>query len=296
MPPHSEPNPDPSRPRPPVRLSTTPPGGHPDPADAPFALERLASLSHDLTNLLDGSLRCLSIARRSLDGVELDEPIQRARRQVETVYGALQRMADLIEAAMRGSASVVGSPNLSPRAAVMLPEAIAHAAEVCTPEASEHAIAISAALAPELALYPAGPIYSVILNGIRNAVEAIVRAREHPRSGHANGAGGRIEVRAGVRAAGVGPHPDTPMIVIEIADDGAGLPSRSAAQRAFEVGVSTKPGGLGIGLALSREVMRELAGTIELVRADRPANAKRPGAVLRITYPAPRPLPRSSAA
>jgi hypothetical protein len=98
-----------------LRPAARPTGGNPDPADAPFALERMSRLGHDLNNLLDGSMRCLSLARRALCGdASGDTQIDDARRRVEVAYTALERMADLVHAAMKGSASVVGSPNLSP--------------------------------------------------------------------------------------------------------------------------------------------------------------------------------------
>ena len=37
-----------------------------DPTDASFAAARLTALTHDLANLLDGSMRCLGLAERTL--------------------------------------------------------------------------------------------------------------------------------------------------------------------------------------------------------------------------------------
>src|SRR3954467_1961799 len=85
------------------------PGERPDAADAPFALARLRILTHELNNLLDGSLRSLALARRSLALLPAhNAQTDSVSRYFETVFGALERMADIVNAAMRGTASVVG--------------------------------------------------------------------------------------------------------------------------------------------------------------------------------------------
>ncbi len=259
----------------------------PDPADGPFVVERMTALTHDLANLLDGSLRCLSFARKALgrgvagvDGGKLDS----TRRQLDTVYGAMERMSDLVQAAMRGSSSVLSSAALSPRRPISLQEAVGHAMEVVSFEAAERGVSLELSVADDVSAQPAGAVYTVILNGLRNAIESISRAcagAPEPR--------GLVEVRArsGARAGPRG-APER-LIVIEILDDGTGFGSRADGDHAFEFGVTTKPGGLGVGLALAREVIRELSGTIELLPRQDVSSATRPGALLRITFPFPKP-------
>jgi signal transduction histidine kinase len=263
-----------------IRVSTRPPGDEPEAADSPYAVERLTALSHDLGNLLDGSLRWVVIARRSLETAKSDtEQLGTVSKQLETVQGALERMADLITAAMKASASVVGSPTLSH--GITLREAIEHAAQVILPQADERSIGVRVSIDDALNDMPAGPMYSVILNGLRNAIESVMEAQDvqHIRTG------GEIELCASLT------HPmDTrgrrhTLVAIEIKDDGRGLTNGEAAGKAFELGYSSKPGGFGLGLALCREVMREMGGVIELSRrSDKPASG-RAGAVLRISFP-----------
>lgn len=263
-----------------IRVSTRPKGDEPDAADSPYAVERLAALAHDLGNLLDGSLRWVVIARRSLETAKSDaDQLGAVAKQLETVQAALERMADLISATMKASASVVGSPTLSH--GITLREAIEHAALVIMPLADERGIHVQVAISEDLDGMPAGPMYSVVLNGLRNAIESVIEAQDvqHVRSG------GVIEVSAGLA------HPmDTrgrrhTLVAIEIKDDGRGLTNGEAAGKAFELGYSSKPGGFGLGLALCREVVREMGGVIELSRrSDRPASG-RAGAVLRINFP-----------
>lgn len=260
-------------------------GDHPDAVDGPFVIERLTALTHDLGNLLDGSMRCLGLARRALtrrvggvEGADADESL----RQLDTVYGALERMADLVQAAMRGSASVVSSATLSPRRPISLHEAVLHAARVIAPEAVELRTKLDVTFADELDPVLAGPVYAVILNGLRNALESIERVPEAMRRD-----GGRIEVRAWVRVSPAATPTPQRYVVIEVLDDGVGVRGLAGGAKAFDLGVTSKPGGLGVGLALARDVVRELAGTIELRPRPDIADTVRPGAVLRITYPWP---------
>lgn len=258
----------------PLRKAKGPAGDPPDAADAAFAVERLSSLSHDLVNLLDGSMRCLGLALRSLDDGSVaarSEQIDSARRQIGTVYGALERMCDLVHTAMSGASLGVGvAPRTRP---VSLSSAILHAAEVVTPAAEERGITI-ATDAGGLEEVPAGPVYPVILNGLTNAIEAVSRT----------GRRGRIEVTARIDAAGDGAPP---MVRIEVRDNGIGLPEWPGAGELFEHGVTTKPGGAGIGLAVARDIARDLGGTIELAPRQATKRGEKPGAVLRISYPLP---------
>ena len=272
-----------------LRAATRPAGGNPDPVDAPFALEQLSRLGHDLNNLLDGSMRCLSLARRALCRDESSEKqIDDARRRIEVAYTALERMADLVHAAMKGSSSVVGSPNLSPTRPITLEDAISHAAEVVGPEADERGIEIEISIAPEVASAPAGPVYSVILHGLRNSIESIARACSAPGAD----AIGAITVTASLKPVSASDDPGIDLILIEVIDDGRGFVAPGDPNQAFDLGFTTKPGSLGIGLALSREVIREIGGMIELAHPEAHRSRPRPGAILRVAYPVPRDKPR----
>jgi two-component system C4-dicarboxylate transport sensor histidine kinase DctB len=175
---------------------------------------------------------------------------------------------------------VVASPALSPTHPVTLGEAVQHAADVLTPEAQDNRITIRVSVEEPVGSAPIGPMYPVILNGLRNAVEAIVRLSPQGEPCP----GGRIDVRASSRTGG-----GERFITLEILDDGAGIGSPREGDRMMEFGVTSKPEGLGLGLAIAHEVVREAGGAIELRRRTDLGDARRPGAVLRVVYPWPRP-------
>jgi signal transduction histidine kinase len=97
-------------------------------------------------------------------------------------------------------------------------------------------------------------------NVIKNAVDALA------------GRGGRILI--------VAQHTGSPdQVVIHIADDGPGIPP-DIRDRIFDPGVSTKSGGWGVGLSLTRRIVEHLHGGRVTVRARRSR-----GTVFDVTLP-----------
>jgi len=108
-------------------------------------------------------------------------------------------------------------------------------------------------------------LFRVLMNLVRNAVQALADAPQ--------GVGGHLpgEVRLSAWRDGAA-------TVIEVADDGPGVPAR-AREHLFEpFRASMRPGGTGLGLPIARELVRAHGGDIELVDSDR-------GAVFRLAIP-----------
>lgn len=245
-------------------------GSPPDPVDAAYVASRLTALTHELANLLDGSLRVINLARRSAGGEGTDA----VARHIDTVHAAMVQMADLVRNSMSGLAPV--GPEVMKHAlgaGGSLGAAISHAIAVMAPIAEERGIELVNESSADVTDSPAGPMYGVLINAIRNSLESIARTGQPH---------GRILVRAWLEAGRTGRS-----VGIEVCDDGAGPPPIAGAggrlsRSVFDPGVTTKPGSAGIGLALCKEVVDHLGGTIELSpRGDSV------GAVLRIRYPAP---------
>jgi signal transduction histidine kinase len=280
-----------------------PAGITPDPVDAAFVATRLTTLVHELSTLIDGSMRVIGLARRSVVALEgnatLNEQRSKTRppaicpekleRQLETVDAAMRQMAELVRSSMIGMAEGgIAGVRMGFGGSSSLSEAVRHAAEVMAPFAEECCVRLDTQIAPELSEIAAGPIYAVIINGVRNAVESIQRIGDRY-------TGGCVVVRAWMEAGKSGR-----CVMITIEDDGEGLvrgggrragQERSGASRAdgsvFRLGFSTKPGGSGIGLSLCRDVVEQLGGTIELLARARDPHSGRGGAVLSICYPVP---------
>jgi signal transduction histidine kinase len=101
----------------------------------------------------------------------------------------------------------------------------------------------------------------VLLNLVRNALEAASPL-----------AGAPQDVLVQARRAG----PDD--LVIRVIDEGAGV-EPEAVERVFEPFYTTKPGGLGLGLAISRSIVEAHGGSLRLE-----PNADR-GATFSLTLP-----------
>lgn len=237
------------------------------------AAERLTALTHELRNLLDGSLRWVSIVARDLprsgdSGLTAD--LERTRRQLETIRLALVQMNDLVQTSMKSGLSL-GSPVFASTERVSLAEALDHAVDVVRPRAASLGIDVSLEIDDRAGPRAAGAMYAVMLNALHNAIDSIER-RLAGRPGS-----GRVAARLGWTERG-----GVCRGVLEIADDGIGPPELVDPSGVFDPGFTTKDGGSGIGLALSRQIVLELGGRIELL--PRPEGR---GALLRVVFPVP---------
>ncbi len=246
-----------------------PAGGKPEPGETPWSIEKVAVLTHELANLLDASIRRIGLARRSMpdkSGEQADEQTgPDAQRHLDVAQLALDRMAELVHAAMSTAGSSIGSVVAAPGRSVKLGEAVGHAVQVLMPMADEHGVKIEVDIEERAQGLLAGPLYVVVLNGLQNAIESIAL----------QSTGGNITIQ--IRRL------DDGNIRLSITDDGPGLVGLGGveeAEKLFEFGCSTKPDGTGLGLATCRDVIQSLGGTISLTQ-----RSDRSGAVLRVQCP-----------
>lgn len=260
-----------------------------DPAASPESLGEAAVLIHELANLVDGSLRCLSLAKRTLcvsTAWSADPQADRVQRQLDAASVALEQMSGLVHGALQGSGLSIGSPLLAATRPVTLSDAIEHAAEVMRPAANELGATIFTTVTEPAGSTAAGTLYLAILNAVKNSVEAIARTAT-PEQIAVSGAGGSIHIQARTEEFDVRTCTRRRMLAVEVTDDGQGPPMGADLARVFDQGFSRKSGGLGIGLALSKAIVEQAGGTIALLRRREARDPLRPGALLRIVVPAP---------
>lgn len=249
---------------------------HAPPHDAGVAgVERMASVVHEIRNLVDGSLRCVRLAKHTLEVESTGQ--QSALKQLETATTALERMAGLVHAAMQGPSLSIGSVMVAGAEPVSLREAMAHTFDVLKPLADLNRAEMHVQFGPGLAEMPAGALYTVLINGVRNAIESI---------GRRDARGGRVDVTVmPVESAPWWSVHRRDWIEIRVTDDGVGFESLEEAEYSFMRGVTSKRNGAGIGLALAREIVQEMGGRIELLPRAVSAETGRGGAVLKVIAP-----------
>lgn len=227
--------------------------------------ELMTTITHELRSLLDGSRRRLGLAAQTLRA-DAPHTIPDTQRQLADVLAALDRMSGLLRDAMQVTPGVIGSPALGCYEAVSLGEAARHAMSVVEPVASLDGIALELDIDPRSASTPVGPLYPAILNGLRNAIEAIGQLRAHPAD---PAPGGRVRLAARMLDDGT--------LALAVQDDGPGPPAGDC----FAHGFTTKLHGTGLGLPIVRSIVERLpAGSCALRRGS--VTGPRPGCMLEL--------------
>jgi len=213
---------------------------------------RLAALGTAVTKINHDLRSILATARLVSDGLA-DSAAPEVRRVAPRLLDAIDRAVALCTRTLDFSRE--GAPPFAPSEFALLPliEEIAPALAV-----SEHELAIELSVAPGLSVRAdRDQLYRVLLNLARNAIEA------------------------GARHLRFAASFDAGAVVVEIADDGHGLPPRAQENLFRPFFGSARPGGSGLGLAIARELMRAQGGDLVLVATTGG------GTVFRLTLPPP---------
>jgi len=241
-------------------------------SDAREALT-VSQFTHELNNLLDGSLRCVTMALRELNTASKNDMSVVGNdsdlvKRLQTADHSMQLMAQVIE--RFANSSDAANPDADTAIAHVvhsegrLLDALTHAINVYGPTIEQKNIELVTRLDPLLSDVHAGPLYTVLANAINNALQAIERS-DHP-GPH------RITLRLVVDATG---H-----ALLEVLDTGEGFcPSLFDQKKQFRFGCTTRPEGHGVGLGVCRQIAHDLGGHLSL------ENTSPRGAALRLRYP-----------
>jgi len=211
---------------------------------------RLAAMvAHEINNALDSAIRYVSLSRRM--GAGSCDP--KVDQYLAEAHKGLMRIATIVRELLDFSRSASGTVDPMP-----LKDTLTEAARSLAPVAAGAGVAVSIDCAADLPPLRSPTLYHVVLNLIKNAIEAMP-------------GGGRIEVRA--RSL-----PDA--VVLSVADTGPGI-SPDVRAHLFEPFFSVKATGqgTGLGLVICKDLIEKQGGSI--TAANRPEG----GAEFTVTIP-----------
>lgn len=212
-----------------------------------FAALSVEQLAHELNSLLDGATRSVRLILSRIASDEVVDPIELHGR-LERVQDAMRRMSAVLEGAM-GQHGRGGPP-----VARTVGEVLREVSEALEPLAEIDGVTMQMRIADEARDLPAGPLAVVLLNGLKNAIEA---AAESP---------------VGVRLVELDALREGDEIIIRIVDSGRGFDGPPRA------GQSGKSRGHGIGLPLSQQLIERAGGRLRLAN-------ERTGALFEVALP-----------
>jgi signal transduction histidine kinase len=205
--------------------------------------DRQAMLGAVATGLAHEIRNPLSTMRMHLQLLEEEwrEPItEREHRSHKRVEGLL-REVDRLERILNGFLAFAMEHRLDRRDVAVEPF-FREIADFIAPRCEAAGIALDTRISRGLPVLRADPdlLRQAVLNLLLNAIEATER-------------GGRIRLEVA---------PERDGLCIEVADTGRGI-EPEVAQRMWNLYFSTKPGGTGIGLPMTRKIVEEHGGRIE---------------------------------
>jgi len=219
--------------------------------------EMSAALAHEMTQPL-GSIENYALAARRRMTDEAPD-LQRVRELLDKVIGQTARAGDVVTR-MRG---MVQRHELEPKE-IDVARTVKDCVEMVKMDCELHGIGIEVKRTAALPTVVADEIHvqQVILNLLRNAMDAVQTLPPD--------AAKAIAIEVGLHGEGG--------VFVDVADRGPGI-SSSNLERVFESFYSTKPKGLGIGLAICRRLIEAHGGTLHA--AHNPGG----GALFRMTLP-----------
>jgi two-component system sensor kinase FixL len=200
--------------------------------------EMAATLAHEVHQPLQAIINfakgCVErVLRQTAEPPDLREPLERIAYEAIRAGEIVRRMREFLR---------TRQPQ---REWVNLADLLVEAVRLAEPEAMRQGVAIDFDLDPDLPKRRVDPvqIQQVVLNLVRNSIDALAAAPADARTIV-------VAVRSGAEA-----------VRLSVRDSGPGF-SREIAERMFSPMFTTKPYGLGMGLAISRAIVEGHGGSI----------------------------------
>lgn len=194
-----------------------------------------AGLAHEIRNPLNGALLHVTFLERAL---ARRDALENEREAVRAVGDEIRRLSALVRDFL-----VFARPSPPSLRPTNLNELCARTLAIFEADAKAAGVTMARDFAPDdpVVNVDGDKLQQVLLNLLRNAAEAV-----GPQKGHVT-----LRTRRRPRHA-----------LIEIEDDGPGLPSPEAP--IFDAFYSTKPNGTGLGLAIVHRIVTDHGGTVEV--------------------------------
>jgi len=218
--------------------------------------ELAASIAHEVNQPLAGVVINGNACLRWLAGESPNLP--EAREAAQRIIRDGTRASEIIS---RIRALAKKTSALNER--VDLNEAIREVLTLCQGEAVKHDVALRERLPGDLPSVRGDRvlIQQVVLNLVMNGIEAMRDPQDHA-----------LELVIGARA-------EAERVRVTVRDSGIGLDPQGM-ERIFDALYTTKPGGLGMGLSISRTIVENHGGRLSVVAHDGP------GTTFEFTLPA----------
>ena len=214
----------------------------------------VAKINHDLRNMLSTAQLLSDRLTHSPD------PLGRA--VAPKLIATLDRAIAFCQSTLTYGRAAEPAPRLAP---FRLRDAVDEAIELVAPAGAGNVALINDAPGDMLIVADREQMMRVVMNLMRNALDALAAAGAQP--------GQAPQVRLAARR-------EDGRIVIEIADTGPGVPARARAKLFQPFLGSARQGGTGLGLAIAAELVAGHGGEIRLVESDGDG-----GATFRIALP-----------
>ena len=203
--------------------------------------EFAAALAHEINQPLTAIANYTRLAKeaaetRSADTSTVVEATTKAADQVDRAADVVRRLREFIQLG-RGECSVVSIDHV-----------IQQAQSVIQTDCEHQGIVLNAQIARELPQFTGDSlqIQQVILNLVRNAMEAILEAGRHD---------GKIAIRAEMDSPG--------FLKVCVSDNGPGF-DPALSDQAVAPFATTKPDGMGLGLSLCRSIVESHRGKLTI--------------------------------